>query len=91
MCPALQAMNSMAAVLEIKECHNFRPKMQQLKNSNSLVFPEELIGDESSEQRGEGGEEGEGVVDDGGKVLVEAKLVLEVQNQETCDLARKYE
>ena len=63
-------------------------KCSKFKNSNSLVFPEELIRDESSEQRGEGGEEGKGVVDDGGKVLVEAKLVLEVQDQEACDLAQ---
>lgn len=47
-----------------------------------LVFSQELVRDEAPNERREGGEEREGVVDDGGYVLVVTQLVLQVDGQQ---------
>ena len=50
----------------------------------SLELSEDLIGQHCAEEWAEVAEEGEGVVDDGGAVLAEVQLVLDVDRQNSC-------
>ncbi len=52
--------------------------------SARLEFSQELVRDEPPEEWGEPGEGGEDVVDDGGRVLVEAQLGRQVQREHAC-------
>jgi len=49
-----------------------------------LEFSEKNVCEKGSEEWREVAEEGEGVVDDGGIVLTEVKLRLEVDDQDGC-------
>ena len=53
-----------------------------LCEKTSLEFSKELICDHGPEDGGEVAEEGEGVVDDGGRVLGEVQLVLDVDRED---------
>ena len=52
------------------------------EKKTSLEFSKELIRDHGPEDGGEVAEEGEGVVDDGGRVLREMKLVFDVDRED---------
>ena len=49
---------------------------------NGLELPEQLVGNHGTKDGGEVAEHGEGVVDDGGLVLAEVQLLLQIDGED---------